>query len=248
MRSVYSAANGLSTFQKRIDTVAHNLANVNTVGFKSSRLDFKDMVYHNIYREGVWNPNNNLQMGHGSTVSQIVRNMEAGKTLPGDMYDVALEGEGYFAVRMQDGQIAYTRDGTFQVDHNGQLLTSRGQAVLDMNGNNIVLGTSQYEIDKNGMITANGLTVAQLGVFVCDNPKGMSAMGDNMFQPTANSGGMAQAPIGSFRTMQGYYESSNVDMAQEFTYLIRAQRAMTMVSRALQTADEMDARANALRQ
>lgn len=247
MRSVYSASNGMGTLQRRIDNVANNLANINTIGFKSSRTDFKDMVYQSIYREGVWNADNNLQMGHGSLVSQVVRNMSQGRITQGDTYDVAIEGEGFFAVRVPDGSTYYTRDGSFQIDHNGQLLTSRGESVLDVNGNAIVPGTSQYEIDKNGNVIVGGATVAKLGIFTCDNPKGMQALGDNLFEPTANSGGIRPAAQGSYKTLQGYYEGSNVDMAQEFTYLIRSQRAMTMVSRALQTADEMDARANALR-
>lgn len=248
MRSTYTAANGLQAMQKRFDTIGSNLSNLNTIGYKAVRMDFEDMLYQTLLRPVQPQAEDNLRMGHGTSVGGTVRYMGGGPILESNNNtDLALEGDGFFAVQGEGGQVYFTRDGSFRIDELGQLVNGKGHFVLDINGNRIVPGSTNFSVGLDGVVNVDNQDIAVIGVFNCNNPKGLLSVGRNYFTPSASSGNMQLAGDG-YRVRQSCYEGANVDMGQEFSYLIRTSRAMTMISRAMQTADEMDGKAVQLRQ
>lgn len=247
MRSIYTARNGMSAQQKRLDVIAHNMSNINTDGFKKSRVDFEDCLYQTIRRVVQPQDDLNLRMGYGTLVGSTTRIMDDGKMLQtGVNTDIAIEGEGFFAIETLAGDVAYTRAGSFSVDSEGFLVAQDGAYVLDNNNDRIYVANSNFECDAKGNILVDGEVTAVLGVYNCVNPKGLTAVGTNRFVVSDNSGPMEQGE--NFTLRQGYSEGSNVQLEQEITAMIRSQRALSMASRALQTADNMDAQANQLRQ
>lgn len=247
MRSIYSARNGMIAQQRRLDVIGNNLSNISNEGFKKSRADFQDCLYQTIRRPVLPQDNLNLRMGHGTIIGSTTRIMDAGKMIQtGQNTDIAIEGKGFFAIETQDGGPVYTRDGTFKADAEGFLVAQDGAYVLDNNYDRIYVGDSNFECDNNGNIMVDGQVSAVLGVFNCNNPKGLTAVSGDRFAISDNSGNMEQSQGHIVR--QGYSEGSNVELEKEMTAMIRAQRALSLASRAMTTADNMDAQANQLRQ
>ena len=246
MRSIYSARNGMIAQQRRVDTIANNLANINNDGFKRTRMDFEDCLYQTMSR--VIQPQDDLdmQMGHGTIVGATTKIMDAGNLLMTESTtDLAIEGDGFYAIESTTGEIVYTRNGSFSVDGAGFLVCSDGSYVLDENYDRISVGTSRFTCGMSGEITVDGRQITRIGIFNCINPQGLEAVGTDRFAVSANSGDMVAE--NNFKIRQGYLEGSNVKMEEEVTLLIRAQRALSLASKALTTADEMDAQANQLR-
>lgn len=274
MRSLWTAASGMRAQQTNVDTIANNIANVNTIGYKTQQASFKSLLYQNLQSKSTNNAGEDkpvpAEVGLGSRVAAITSDFRQGNlTASESPFSVAIEGEGFFQVRTNNGEIQYTRDGGFIVsptDKGNLLCTTDGYPVLDQNGNNIYLPTTELATklvisqdgtlnfpDKTGNpvpLTNNGYQV-KFGLVQFNNPAGLSKEGGNNFSATVASG----APVAETgnnnvtvsKVHQYYTEGSNVDVANEMVNLIVAQRAYEMNSKAIQATDDMMQQANNLR-
>ncbi len=251
-QSCYTAALGIRTQQQRVDAIADNIANINTVAYKYTRVDFKDALYSAMENPEQTDDTANLQLGHGVLLSGMNKVFSQGTYLEtGEETDLCIEGEGFFAVRSPAGDVYYTRDGSFQksVETGGTyLVTAQGYYVLDQNGQKISLQGDEMEISSSGQISEGGDSqpYATIGIFIFANQKGLTAVSDGLYA-ASDASGNAQLAGEETSVIQGALEGSNVDLAVEFTKLIRAQRLFSLASKALETADEMDGMANSLR-
>lgn len=250
MQMLYAAKLGLQVQQERVNTIANNIANVNTVGFKSQRVDFKDALYTQMINPADVGSNANLQQGTGVLISATTRDFAAGAPMnTGNALDLYLDGDGFFTVMDGAGQNMYTRNGSFAISAEADgryLVTAQGYYVLDVNNNRINLGQDAVEINVNaqGVISANGNVLTTMRIMDFPNKGGLSAQGDGCYIETEVSG----EPVASqARVKQGANEASNVELSLEFTRLIRAQRAFSLVSRAVTMWDQMAGTANNLR-
>ncbi|WP_298927247.1 flagellar basal-body rod protein FlgG [uncultured Ramlibacter sp.] len=255
MRSLSIAKTGLEAQQTQLDTITHNLANVGTNGYKRSRAVFEDLLYQNIRQAGAPSTEQTqlptgLQLGTGVRTVATSRNFSQGAlTQTGNNLDLAINGQGFFQVQMPDGSAAYTRDGSFQVDAQGQLVTSSGYAVNP--AITIPANTQSITISRDGIVAVtvpNQTTpqqVGQLQLASFMNPAGLDPRGGNLFAETAASG-TAQAgnpgANGLGVVNQGSVEGSNVNVVEELVSMIQAQRAYEINSKAIQTSDQMLAR------
>jgi flagellar basal-body rod protein FlgG len=262
MRSLWTAASGMNGQQYNIDTISNNLANVNTNGYKQVRAEFEDLIYQTSRLAGTPATEQTvvpegIQVGHGTRVAATQRIFEQGSlqatAVPSDM---AIAGEGFFRVKMLDGSWGYTRDGSFQIDSNGQFVTSNGYMLQP----NLIMpeGFQQESlaISQDGRVTVkvNGqqepVDVGQVNLFRFVNPAGLQAVGENLFKMTNASGD----PIGGRPGFEGmgriqhkFLENSNVSMVKEMVNMIVAQRAYELNSKAIQTSDSMLQTANSLK-
>ncbi|TMV83453.1 flagellar basal-body rod protein FlgG [Thioclava sp. BHET1] len=253
MRALGIAATGMLAQQTNVDVISNNIANANTTGYKSSRAAFQDLIYQSERREGAQTSDAGttrpvgLDIGLGVESTGVVRlNTQGGLTQTGNQLDLAIDGAGYFTVNMPDGTQTYTRAGNFQLSPTGEIVTLEGYEVSP--GITIPANTTKIEISEAGQVQAyvgNNTTPVQLGqitlaTFV--NEAGMKPIGNNLLQETVASGAPTTANPGDAGigvVHQGYLESSNVNIIQQITDLISAQRAYEMNSKAIQTADEM---------
>ncbi|MGI6152244.1 MAG: flagellar hook-basal body protein [Christensenellaceae bacterium] len=245
MQGGYTAALGIRSQQTRLDTIANNLANINTNGFKASRVDFKDALYETMQRVVQPQDTLNMQRGHGVLVSGINRVFTQGQIYEtGVETDLYIQGDGFFAVQSHDGQTYYTRDGNFQKSLEGAntyLVTSQGYYVLDTNGQRVTVDNEAgFNVSSNGQIARDDGTVyGTLRIVQFPNERGLEAHSENLFRVTENSGEPTQ--IGEeTKIIQGAYEGSNVELAQEMARMVRASRAYQLSARALSVADSMD--------
>lgn len=263
MRALWTAASGMRSQQLNLDTIANNLANVNTTGYKRQKVEFKDLLYTTIRRtdlnDGIGNPTN-LQVGHGVLPMATSRvftngNMEATE----NTFDVAIEGEGFFVVETPNGDFLYTRDGNFKLSvemDEMRLVTSDGYTVLSEFDDEIVFmeGMQDVGISEMGIITAKNeddeieeIATIKLVKFI--NPEGLEAVGKNLYRATVASG--EEIPMEeenrTSTLRQGYLETSNVQIVDEMVRMITAQRAYEINSKTIQTADEMLGMANNLK-
>ena len=255
MRSLSIAKTGLDAQQTQLDAITHNLANTATNGYKRSRAVFEDLLYQNIRQAG--GPTSQettlptgLQLGTGTRAVATARDFSQGSlSQSGNPLDLAINGQGFFQVQMADGTTAYTRDGAFQVDANGQLVTASGYPVSP--AINIPANAQTITIGKDGTVSATvpgstapqALGQLQLANFM--NPAGLDPRGGNLFAETAASGtpqtgNPASNGLGAIN--QGAVESSNVNVVEELVAMIQAQRAYEINSKAIQTSDQMLAR------
>ncbi len=242
MQGTYTAALGILSQQQRLDTIANNLANLQTVGFKNSRADFKDALYRQMQRPE--DPQtNNLLKGHGTLVSGFVRSFSPGSySETTSMTDMYIDGQGFFPVQTPVGEILYTRAGNFQrsAEADGDfLVTVEGYYVLDENGGRIDVGGNDIRIDPDGSCYRGVEEVPYARIQLVDFPNrnGLTAASANMFAQSDASGAPRAADA---RIDQYAIEGSNVSMADEFSRMIRASRIFQLCSRALSTADSMD--------
>lgn len=251
MQSLYSAGSGLSSQQARLETISSNISNVNTPGFKATRADFKDALYRSMVDPTSLTPEaDNLQSGTGVLLESTAINMKQGTVSQTDEpLDFAIEGDGFFQVQDQNGQTLYTRSGSFTVSNEGgegYLVTSEGYHVLDATGARVHLpaNIADLAVDEKGAITAGGKTYGTLGLARFTNSDGLSPVGLTCYRATPASG--AAAPDTGSKVVQGSIERSNVDLSEEMTLLIRAQRAYSLASRAVTTTDDMLGLANTM--
>ncbi len=253
IQSIYTARSGLIAQQQRLDITANNLANLETTGYKSVRADFKDALYQTMLRPVESEDELNLQRGSGALLGATLRSFIQGTAQQtAGTLDLLLDGDGFFAVQNMDGEPLYTRDGSFglSAEEDGTyLVTADGRYVLDKNEKPINIGatlTSDLSIAEDGSIfnTKSGLQLGQLGIYTFTNRQGLEAVSGNQFKATENSG---KAIESTATVRQGFLESSNVDLAGEMVNMIRAQRAFSLTSKALTTADQMDSQANQIR-
>lgn len=269
MRSLWTAASGMVSQQTNVDTIANNLANVNTVGYKKESAEFKTLLYQTI--QDTTTDNNgepkptSAQVGLGVRNSAITTQYTQGSLQEtGNTYDFALQGSGFFMVRLADGSTGYTRSGSFSLATGTEgmvLATSSGNPVLDVNGNPIVFGpeydTSKLTVDTNGTFSypdennnlqSLGITI---GVAQFNNSAGLLKSSDSIVKETDASGeavwGVNALANPNVSIKQGYLESSNVQTADEMVNLIVAQRAYEMNSKIIKASDEMLQQANNLR-
>ena len=258
IRALYSAAAGMQSQQMNLDVIANNLANVNTTGFKKSKIEFQDLLYQTTRAAGADQGGGNqlptgLQVGHGSrpvATAKIFTNGELTQT--GAPLDVAIQGDGFFEVQLPDGSRGYTRDGALKTASDGRITTSDG-AVLQGGFQPVPAGTTSITISPTGEVTTIGSSGSQsfrVQLVRFANPSGLDSLGRNLYRETNASG---TAELGSpgengFGDLaQGYLEMSNVKVVEEMVNMIVAQRAYEINSKAVQASDEMMQISNNLR-
>ena len=252
IRSLYVAKTGLEAEQTRMDVIANNLANVNTTGFKGARAVFQDLLYQNLTQPGAQSSQSTqypsgLQLGTGVRPVATERLMTQGNlTQTGKSLDVAINGQGFFQVLKPDGTIAYTRDGTFQLNNQGQLVTSSGYLLqptvtVPASAQTITIGNDgTVSVTLPGQAAPQQVGSLQLASFV--NPTGLQSIGDNLYLQTGSSGApnTGQPTLNGLGSVQqGYLESSNVNVVAELVDMISTQRAYEVNSKAVQASDQM---------
>jgi flagellar basal-body rod protein FlgG len=251
-RSLYIAATGMNAQQAQMDTISNNLANVSTNGFKGSRAVFEDLLYQTIRQPGANSTQqtelpSGIQLGTG--VQQVATERlytQGNLQQTGNSKDVAINGQGFFQVQMPDGTTAYTRDGSFQTNSQGQLVTSSGYQVLPaitipQNATSLTIGSDGVvSVTTAGSTATTQIGSLQIATFI--NPTGLDAKGENLFQETTSSGtpNVATPGLNGAGTLnQGYVEASNVNVVQELVNMIQTQRAYEINSKAVTTSDQM---------
>jgi len=246
MQSGYTAALGIASQQRRMDVIANNLANVNTIGYKADRVDFKDALYQTMRRVIQPQEDINMRRGCGTLVSGVMVDFEQGgiQTTNVDT-NLYIKGDAFFKVLTPQGQVLYTRDGTFSKDAQGYLVTGAGNYVLDQNNQRIQVQGNKFIISPEGQISMeDGPVYAQLGLVVFPNKEGLLNVAGNTFNVSEASGQPRQINANDgVSVISGAVESSNVQLANEFSRLVRAQRVFQFSSRALSVADSMDEKA-----
>ncbi|HXS20212.1 MAG TPA: flagellar basal-body rod protein FlgG [Steroidobacteraceae bacterium] len=250
--ALWAAKTGLDAQQTEMAVISNNLANVNTTGFKQDRAVFEDLLYQNQTQAGADTSQttqspSGMSIGTGTQVVATEKDYSQGSlTQTGNPLDVAVQGQGFFQIQMPDGTTAYTRDGTFQTNAQGQLVTSSGYLVQP--GITIPQGAQSVTIGSDGTVsvTLAGQSAAtqigqlQLANFI--NPPGLQPVGQNLLVQSASSGSPqtgspGQNGLGTLS--QGHLESSNVNVVEELVNMIQTQRAYEMNSKAINTVDQM---------
>ncbi len=254
MRALTTAGTGMIAQQFNLDTISNNLANVNTTGFKHQRAEFQDLVYQTF--KGSTTNSGATQVGLGSAFSATGSDFSEGAmqntTNP---LDLAIIGNGFFQVQKPDGTLAYTRDGSFKQDANGQLVTSDGYPLEPPI--TVPTNATAVSISNLGLVTAivpgqnDPQTVGQIQLALFPNPAGLTRAGQNLFTAGGASGAVNLADpgvSGAGQLNSGFLEGSNVQVVEEMVKMIMAQRAYEINSKAIQTSDQMLATINNLKQ
>ena len=252
IRSLWISKTGLDAQQTQLDVISNNLANVSTNGFKRSRAVFEDLLYQTIRQPGAASSQQSnipagLQVGTGVRPVATARLFTQGNLQQtGNSLDFAVNGQGFFQVQMPDGSTGYTRDGSFHVDANGNLVTSNGYAVqpaitIPANAQSVtVAADGTVSVVQQGSATPANVGSIQLVTFM--NPAGLQALGQNTYIETAASGTPSTGTPGTNgrgTLQQGYVETSNVNVVEELVSMIATQRAYEINSKAIQTSDQM---------
>lgn len=253
MLSLDIGATGMLAQQMHVDVISNNIANMTTTGFKRQRPEFQDLIYQNKIRPGSTSSDvgtivpSGIQLGLGVKPGSVYRIMEQGAMqMTGNKYDLAITGKGYFQIQMPSGETAYTRAGNFSVNNDGDLVTAQGYLIEP--NINIPEEATEVEINNSGevfvklqgQIALQNQGQLQLAIFA--NEGGLEAIGDNLFleteaSNTATTGNPGDEGFGIIN--QGMRENSNVNVVEEITNLITAQRAYEMNSKVIQTSDDM---------
>ncbi|MFC1503908.1 flagellar basal-body rod protein FlgG [Spirochaetota bacterium] len=254
VRSLWTAASGMIGQQFNIDTIANNLSNVNTTGFKKTRADFEDLLYQTLKIAGTPATEDTvvptgIQVGHGVKPAATQKMFKQGSLQnTGNVLDLALEGDGFFGVLMPDSTYAYTRDGSFKIDSNGQIVNSNG---LKLSPEIVLPDDFQFEtisISQEGNVTAKVagsddiIEVGTINTYRFVNQAGLQAIGGNLYKITEATGGAIEGIAGlegQPRIHQGFLEMSNVQVVEEMVNMIVAQRAYELNSKAVTTSDSM---------
>ncbi len=258
--ALWTAATGMNSQQKYIDVISNNLANVNTTGFKKSRVNFEDLMYQIFRQPGTPNAQGaqvpvGIEVGHGSKVSATEKIFTPGNVQATENpLDILIEGDGFLQVMQPDGTMAYTRDGSLKQDSTGRIVTSDGYPIQPEIY--IPQEATSISITSDGMVTAkiagsnDPQQLGQIQLARFSNAAGLNSMGRNLYGPTVASGepmvGLAGTE-GYGTIAQGFLEMSNVKVVEEMVNMIAAQRAYDVNSKAIQAADEMLKTANQLR-
>jgi flagellar basal-body rod protein FlgG len=252
INSLWISKTGMEAQQMQLDVISNNLANVSTNGFKRANAVFEDLMYQNLRQVGASRSEQSqlptgLQLGLGVRTVATSRSFAQGNLQQsGNKLDVAIQGNGFFQVTMPDGTTNYTRDGAFQVDSQGRLVTATGLPVA--NGVTVPANASSIAIGADGVVTAQipGTVAPQsIGTIALANflnPAGLEPKGQNLYAESTASGQPASGTPGANglgSLMQGFVETSNVNVVQELVTMIQTQRAYEMNSKAIQTSDQM---------
>lgn len=244
MRALYAAASGMSAQQTQLETIANNIANVGTTGFKKSRAGFEDLFYQELTSGGKGVSSARVEVGGGVRLASLDKDHSVGTlTATGNPLDMALTGRGYFELRTPEGEPVYTRDGSFTLDPDGMLVNASG---LTVEGDIVIPPeTETLQVTADGTVQAilsgdtDYTTLGQLSVVDFVNPAGLRALGGNVYSATPESGDARPLEFdASNKVMQGTLEGSNVDVAEELVAMIMTQRAYELNSKVVQAADE----------
>jgi flagellar basal-body rod protein FlgG len=252
MRSLWIAKTGMEAQQTQLDNISNNLANVGTNGYKRSHAVFEDLIYQNMRQAGANSTEQTtlptgLQVGLGVRPVATARIYTQGNLQQtSNNLDLAIKGDGFFQIQMPDGTTNYTRDGSFQLNANGQMVTSNGYTVLPgitipANAQSLTIGNDgTVSVTLPGQATAQTVGQIQLATFV--NQAGLDPKGQNLFAETSasgtpNTGAPNNNGIGALQ--QGFVETSNVNVVEELVQMIQTQRAYELNSKAVQTSDQM---------
>jgi flagellar basal-body rod protein FlgG len=253
MRSLDIASTGMQAQQRNVEVISNNLANMNTTAFQRRRTEFHDLIYQDLRRVGSTSSDagnvvpTGVQLGLGVKLAAVYRIHEQGNlTATDNSLDMAIQGKGFFQVQLPTGETAYTRDGTFQLNQNGLIVTHDGlqlnpgitvpQNAIDVTINN----SGQVLVRVEGQVALQNAGQIQLATF--QNEPGLESIGDNLMLETAASGSPVTGnpdSVGFGSILQGFLETSNVNAVEEISHLISAQRAYEMNSKVIQTSDEM---------
>jgi len=257
LRSLYTAATGMEAQQLNIDTIAHNLANINTSGFKQRKAQFQDLLYQNIRQAGAANTANTdipvgLQVGLGTKpVATELIFSQGDFASTNNPLDVVIQGQGFFQIRQPNGQLAYTRNGSFHMNREGQLVTAEGdlldpQITIPQDQVGITIGS-----DGTVSVVQAGQTqpqqIGRIEIALFQNPAGLESIGKNLFMPTQASGDPITGTPGENglgTLLSGFTEQSNVSVVEEMVNMIISQRAYEANSKVIRTADDMFSQAN----
>ncbi len=252
IKSLNTAATGMVAQQNNMDVIANNIANVNTAGFKKSRAEFEDLVYHNLKEPGQASGLNSVtptgvQTGLGVRTAAVQKDFTGGQVIiTKNPLDVQIEGTGFFQLRTPDGDIAYTRDGSFKKDPSGRVVDKNGNVLIP----EITIPQNSLSIEISPAGEVRSMTakdaapeiIGQIDIANFINPAGLKNVGKNLFVPSAASGQVTQSRPGTNGTgylSQGEIESSNVNIVDEMVNMITAQRAYETNSKVIQTSDQM---------
>jgi flagellar basal-body rod protein FlgG len=252
INSLWIAKTGMTAQQTQLDVISHNLANVSTTGFKRNNAVFEDLIYQNLRQVGSQTTEQN-QLPTGLHLGLGVRTVATSRTFTqgnlqqsNNSLDVAINGNGFFEVNLPDGTIGYTRDGSFQLDAQGRMVTSSGLPVA--NGITVPANATSVSVSADGIVSAllpGNPAPQQIGTLAVSsfiNPAGLEPVGQNMFKESAASGQPQQGTPGTNGLgviKQGFLETSNVNVVEELVSMIQTQRAYEMNSKAIQTSDQM---------
>lgn len=253
MRSLNIGATGMLAQQLNVEVISHNIANMNTTAFTRRRAEFQDLLYQNLRRVGSESSDTGtivpagVQIGLGVKTAAVYRITEQGNlTLTENTFDLAINGEGYFQIQLPNGDTAYSRAGSFQISADGELVSADGFTVepaitIPTDAIDVTVNASgQVLVQQDGQVAPSNVGQLQLAIF--SNEAGLLAIGDNLFLETPASGTPTTGNPGStgIGTMQqGFLETSNVNVVEEITNLITAQRAYEMNSKVIETSDQM---------
>ena len=252
IRSLWISKTGLEAQQTQMDVISNNLANVSTTGFKRSRAVFEDLLYQNLRQPGAQSSQQSqipsgLQIGTGVRPIATERiHTQGNLQQTNNQMDIAIQGAGFFQVLLPDGSSAYTRDGSFQTDSQGQIVTANGYVVqpavtIPANATSVTIGMDGVvSVTQPGVAAAVQVGSLQLATFI--NPAGLESMGQNLYLETASSGTPGTNVPGTNGTgslSQGYVETSNVNVVEELVNMIQTQRAYEINSKAISTSDQM---------
>lgn len=253
MRAMNIAATGMHAQQLNVEVISNNIANINTTSYKRQRAEFQDLLYENVRRPGAPSTDTGtlvpagIQIGLGVKTAAVYRIGDQGSLqVTESPLDIAIEGDGFFQIDLPDGSTGYTRAGSFQLNAQGQIVTSDGFTLqpgltVDPAATDIAVNSSgEVLIKLPGQI--EDTVVGQITLAGFANPAGLEAIGSNLFLQTAASGDAnvtAPGTAGLGTTRQGFLEASNVNVVAELTNMITAQRAYEMNSKVIQTTDEM---------
>ncbi len=253
MRSLNIGATGMLAQQLNVEVISHNIANMNTTAFTRRRAEFQDLLYQNLRRVGSESSDTGtivpagVQIGLGVKTAAVYRITEQGNlTLTENTFDVAINGEGYFQITLPNGDTAYSRAGSFQISADGELVSADGFTVepaitIPTDAVDVSINASgQVLVQQDGQVAPANVGQLQLAIF--SNEAGLLAIGDNLFletpaSGTATTGNPGSTGIGTLQ--QGFLETSNVNVVEEITNLITAQRAYEMNSKVIETSDQM---------
>ena len=260
MRAMHTAATGMMAQEVNVQVISNNIANQRTTGYKRQRASSQDLMYEQVRRAGTATSDQGTQVPAGIAIGSGVKTVSTGRVMSqGNInptekqYDVAVRGEGLFRIRMPDGRTAYTRDGSFELDSQGQLVTNDGYLLdpgitVPQNTKSVTInGQGTVQATISGQTAPQDLGTIQLARFI--NKSGLESIGDNLYVETAASGQAIDGAPGSegFGTLQqGHLEEANVNAVTELTSLIAAQRAYEMNSKVIAAADQMLSATNQL--
>ncbi|MGE4529550.1 MAG: flagellar basal-body rod protein FlgG [Rhodospirillaceae bacterium] len=253
MRALSIAATGMQAQQTNVEVISNNIANMNTTAYSRRRAEFNDLLYQNMKRQGSATSDTGtvvpagIQIGLGVRTAAVYRITEQGSlTSTDNTLDLAIEGKGYFQITLPSGDTAYTRAGSFQLSSTGQIVTNDGYTVqpgitIPTNATSVTVNSSgEVWVKIDGQTTQSNVGALQTATFI--NEAGLEAIGDNLYLETTASGTPSSGTpdtTGFGSILQGYLETSNVNVVTEITDLISAQRAYEMNSKVVQTSDDM---------